>query len=49
MIERNKYGVNNKIKARVLDEEVMKNLGFTDYREGYWHFMRILRDYIRSL
>ncbi len=36
-------GVNIKIKARLLPDTEMRKLGFTDYREGYWYFSKILR------
>jgi hypothetical protein len=41
-IELNKYGVNKKIKANILPNEEMRKLGFTDFREGYWYFNKLL-------
>lgn len=31
------------IKAQVLPDNIMREIGFTDYRSGYWHFMKILK------
>lgn len=38
--EVNEKGLNTKIKANILEDKKMQALGFTDYREGYWNFMR---------
>lgn len=34
--EVNKNGLNTKIKVNLLHENKMRNLGFTDHRNGYW-------------
>lgn len=39
----NKHGVNKVIKANLLPDKQMRDIGFTDYREGYWHFMRCFK------
>ncbi len=41
-MELTKHGNNANIKINVLHEEEMRTLGFTDYREGYWYFCKIL-------
>lgn len=38
--EVNEKGINKKIKANLLDDKKMRELGFFDHREGYWHLMR---------
>lgn len=39
-VELNSNGVNAKIKATILDEESMRNIGFTDYSKDNWYFCR---------
>jgi len=41
-VEVNKYGVNKCIKAYLLSDERMREIGFTDYRKGNWYFCRDL-------
>lgn len=38
--ELNAKGINQKIKVHLLSDEKMRELGFTDYRKGYWYFCR---------
>lgn len=38
----NYNGNNKKIRIHVLDEDKMRSLGFTDYREGYWHISKTI-------
>jgi len=38
----NQYGTNSKIKARILDDETMRKIGFTDYVKDEWYFMKML-------
>lgn len=37
MAEVNKHGTNVKIKAHILEEEKMRELGFTDFCEDIWY------------
>lgn len=41
-IELNKNGINKKIKANLLLDEDMRKLGFTDHREGFWYFSKLI-------
>lgn len=41
-MELNKHGINACIKAHLLSDEQMREIGFTDYRAGYWYFYRDL-------
>jgi hypothetical protein len=41
-LELNKHGVNKKIKATILVDKEMRDIGFTDYREGFWYFSRLI-------
>lgn len=41
-MELTEHGNNANIKINVLPEKEMRALGFTDYREGYWYFCKIL-------
>ena len=36
----NENGVNANIKVHVLNEDKMRELGFTDFREGYWYYCK---------
>lgn len=36
----NDRGQNANIKANILSDDEMYELGFTDHREGYWYFVR---------
>lgn len=38
--EVNERGINKKIKVNIFDDKKMRELGFSDRREGYWNFMR---------
>lgn len=38
----NENGVNANIKAHILSEDKMRELGFTDFREGYWYYCKDL-------
>lgn len=35
-----KNGVNINIKTHLLSEDKMRELGFTDFREGYWYYCK---------
>lgn len=39
-VELNSHGVNAKIKARILDDAKMREIGFTDYAKDRWYFFR---------
>lgn len=39
-IETNSHCVNKKIKANILDDKTMREIGFTDYCKSNWHFCR---------
>lgn len=41
-IEQNSYGVNKKIKANILSDEKMREIGFTDYAKDRWYFCRCI-------
>lgn len=38
----NKNSTNANITYKYLDEDTMRNLGFTDRRKGYWYRMKML-------
>lgn len=38
------HGNNASIVIHILDDETMRSLGFTDAREGFWYFERMLTD-----
>lgn len=42
-IKLNSNGVNAAIKAHILSDEEMKEIGFTEYRKGYLYFCRKIR------
>lgn len=46
VVKRRKNGTNSAISFNLLPEEKLRALGFTDHREGYWYFCRMLRDEI---
>lgn len=39
-VELNSHGVNAKIKAHILDDVKMREIGFTDYAKDRWYFCR---------
>lgn len=39
----NKHGVNELIKAHLLSDKEMKEIGFTDYSKDTWYFSRYYR------
>lgn len=39
-IKLNKYGVNLKIKAHILDDVIMRKIGFTDFSKDRWYFFK---------
>ena len=41
-VETNSHGVNKKIQAHILDDKIMEEIGFTEYRKGFLYFCRIL-------
>lgn len=41
-VEVNSNGVNKKIKAHILDDKTMEEIGFTEYRKGFLYFCRIV-------
>lgn len=43
--EVNEKGINKLIKAHLLPEDKMRELGFTDYRPGYWYFSKLIDRY----
>ena len=42
-IELNSHGVNKLIKATILSDEKMRDIGFTDYSKDNWYFCRIIK------
>jgi len=45
-IEVNSNGVNTAIKAHILSEEKMREIGFTDYYKPNWYYLKMLKDSI---
>lgn len=41
-VEINSNGVNKQIKAHILDDKTMEEIGFTEYRKGFLYFCRIV-------
>lgn len=41
-VELNKNGVNAKIKAHILSDKEMREIGFTDYCKDRWYFNRLI-------
>lgn len=39
----NKNGVNAKIKANILSDSKMREIGFTDYAKHSWYFQRLIK------
>ena len=44
-IKVNEHGVNKLIKAHLLSDKQMREIGFTDCRKGYWYFCRIFKGF----
>ena len=42
-VKLNKHGINAKIKATILSDAEMRNIGFTDYCEDRWYFRRTIK------
>ena len=42
-IKLNKHGVNAKIKATILSDAEMRDIGFTDYAKERWYFCRTIK------
>ena len=42
-VEVNSHGVNKLIKATILSDEKMKEIGFTDYAKDTWYFCRLIK------
>ena len=42
-VKTNKNGVSVKIKANILPEKEMREIGFTDYSKDTWYFARMLK------
>lgn len=42
-IELNSHGVNKLIKATILSDEKMREIGFTDYAKDRWYFCRLIK------
>lgn len=42
-VEVNSHCVNAKIKAHILSDEEMREIGFTDYSNGRWFFWRSIK------
>ena len=41
--EVNDRGINKKIKINLLDDDKMREIGFTDFRKDTWYFSRMLK------
>ena len=39
----NSHGANSKIKAHILSDEEMKEIGFTNYYEPNWYFCKSIK------
>jgi len=42
----NAYGVNANIRAHILSDDTMREIGFSNYDAMYWYFFKRLRDEI---
>ena len=42
-VELNSHGVNKLIKATILSDEKMREIGFTDYAKDRWYFCRLIK------
>ena len=42
-VEVNSHGANSKIKARILSDKKMKEIGFTNHYESNWYFCRPIK------
>lgn len=42
-LQLNSKGVNEKIKAIILDEQEMRKIGFTDYNKEAWYFNKSIK------
>lgn len=42
-VKLNSHGVNNLIKATILSDEEMRDIGFTDYAKDRWYFCRMIK------
>lgn len=42
-VKTNSHGVNAAIKAHILSDEKMKEIGFTEYCKGYFFFSRMIK------
>lgn len=42
-VELNSNGVNKLIKATILSDEKMREIGFTDYAKDSWYFCRLIK------
>ena len=43
VVEVNSHGVNVKIKASILSDDKMREIGFTDYAKDRWYFCRMIK------
>lgn len=43
-VKLNKYGMNANIKAHILPDEKMRQLGFTDFNKDVWYFCKCRDD-----
>ena len=41
-VETNSHCVNKKIKANILDDDKMRNIGFSDHCKDRWYFCRVI-------
>lgn len=44
-VELNSNGVNKKIKAHILSDDEMREIGFTDYGKDRWYFCRVVQKF----
>lgn len=42
-VEVNSHGVNKLIKATILSDKEMREIGFTDYSKDNWYFSRLIK------
>ena len=42
-VELNSHGVNKLIKATILSDKEMRDIGFTDYSKDNWYFCRLIK------
>ena len=42
-VELNSHGVNKKISANILEENIMREIGFSDWNKDVWYYSRMVK------